>query len=85
MPRFFILKTVWFQVETTTANERKHLEMVSWTVLDLCIVILDRTEGSGHTALHRAENHLNSPPWNVARVLVPPPGLRGVTAEAVSG
>ncbi len=33
----------------TTANERKHLKIVIWTVLDLCGFVLDRTEGPGLT------------------------------------
>ncbi len=39
----------------TIANERGHLKMVILTVLDLRDFILDRTEGPGLTALHRAD------------------------------
>ena len=44
----------------TIANERKHLKMVIWTVLHSRDLIFDRTEGPGFTALHCAQNCLNS-------------------------
>ncbi len=44
---FCILKAIWFQVSTTTANERKHLKMGIMTVLESCNTILDRTGAPG--------------------------------------
>ena len=39
----------------TISNERKHLKMVIWRVLNWCGVIKDRSEGQGSTALHSAD------------------------------
>jgi hypothetical protein len=47
------------------AYEKEHLKIVIWTVLDSCADVwpnFDSSEGPGLTALHSAQNYLNSGP-----------------------
>jgi hypothetical protein len=60
MPGFSIL-VFFIPSLTTTENERIQLKMASWTLLNLCGLILDRTDRSDPTALHSAEKPLLCP------------------------